>query len=35
LLAGKTRSNVLASILQAPDILESAYETSKNSAGIG
>lgn len=35
LLAGKTRSNVLASILQAPDILESAYETSKNSQGVG
>jgi len=35
LLAGKTRSNVLASILQAPDILEKAYETSKGSAGIG
>ena len=35
LLAGKTRSNVLASILQAPEILESAYETSKNSAGVG
>lgn len=35
LLAGKTRSNVLASILQSPDILEQAYETSKNSQGIG
>jgi len=35
LLAGKTRSNVLASILQAPDILERAYETSLNSAGVG
>ena len=35
LLAGKTRSNILASILQAPDILEQAYETSKNSQGVG
>ena len=35
LLAGKTRSNVLASILQAPDILERAYDTSLNSAGVG
>ena len=35
LLAGKTRSNVLASILQAPEVLEKAYETSRDSAGVG
>lgn len=35
LMAGKTRSNILASILQSPDILEQAYETSKTSKGIG
>lgn len=35
LMAGKTRSNILASILQSPDILSQAYETSKNSQGIG
>ena len=35
LLAGKTRSNILASILQNPDLLEQAYETSKNSQGVG
>lgn len=35
LLAGKTRSNILASILQAPDVLQNAYEQSKNSQGIG
>lgn len=35
LLAGKTRSNILASILQNPQLLEDAYEQSKNSQGIG
>lgn len=35
LLAGKTRSNVLASILQNPELLENAYETSKNAKGTG
>lgn len=35
LLAGKTRSNILASILQNPDILQESYEQSKNSEGIG
>ena len=33
MLAGKNRSNVLAAILQSPDVLKSAYETSLNSAG--
>ena len=33
LLAGKNRSNVLAAILQSPDILKSAHETSLNSEG--
>ena len=32
-LAGKNRSNVAASILQSPEILESAYESALNSAG--
>ena len=35
LLAGKTRSNILASILQNPTLLEQAYERSKNSQGVG
>ena len=35
LLAGKTRSNVLASVLQNPDLLEQSYETSKNAKGTG
>lgn len=35
LLAGKTRSNILASILQNPTLLEESYEQSKNSQGIG
>lgn len=35
LLAGKTRSNILASILQNPDVLQESYEQSKNSKGIG
>ena len=35
LLAGKTRSNILASILQNPTVLEEAYTQSQNSKGIG
>lgn len=35
LLAGKTRSNILASILQNPEVLQDAYEQSKNSQGVG
>ena len=35
LLAGKTRSNILASILQNPDLLQEAYQQSQNSQGIG
>lgn len=35
LLAGKTRSNILASILQNPDVLQESYEQSKNSQGVG
>lgn len=35
LLAGKTRSNILASILQNPDVLQNAYKQSQNSQGIG
>ena len=35
LLAGKTRSNILASILQNPELLENAYVTSQNAAGTG
>ena len=35
LLAGKTRSNILASILQNPDLLKESYEQSQNSQGIG
>lgn len=31
----KTRSNILASILQNPTLLEEAYEASKNSQGVG
>lgn len=31
----KTRSNILASILQNPTLLEEAYEQSKNSQGVG
>lgn len=34
-LAGKNRSNIAASILQNPDLLRNAYETSVNSAGTG
>lgn len=33
LLAGKNRANVLAAILQSPDVLKSVYDTSVNSAG--
>lgn len=33
MLAGKNRSNVLASILQSPDILRNAYESAQNSNG--
>lgn len=32
-LAGKNRSNIAASILASPDVLKSAYESSKNSEG--
>lgn len=35
LLAGKTRSNILASILQNPELLKNAYETSQNAEGTG
>lgn len=35
LLAGKTRSNILASILQNPELLRNAYETSQNAEGTG
>lgn len=33
LLAGKNRANILASILQAPDLLKSVYESSLSSEG--
>ena len=35
LLAGKTRSNILASILQDPNLLEEAYVASTQSQGVG
>ena len=33
LMAGKNRSNILAAILQNPDVLKNAYNTSTNSEG--
>lgn len=33
MLAGKNRSNVLAAILQSPEVLKKAYETSLNAEG--
>lgn len=33
MMAGKNRSNILASILQSPEILEEAYKSATNASG--
>lgn len=33
MMAGKNRSNILASILQSPNVLEEAYKDAKNASG--